>query len=388
MLTVRWILFPPVLSIFVFAASYWFGNREYAEDFPSIVWSLTISVYICLCGISAAHLLKNDRRSLSVVACLAQGLLLSVLGVNSGARSLAWVGLLIFLSGLFIAFLSTTHEHSVPDIDLTSQHIPVESLGGDVSTDQLFSKFGLPIATTDESGSIEEATNEFMEALDLRPEQVLGETITNLISGEEGEIDLPTGKWYLRMIKQSAHCYFLLNPTQDGRPQIGAATARPAAAEVIFVDEQSGLYPAAYRAMRGAEEVARSQKFKRPLCGVLAQLSFEMATGVSLSGEQKDMLIVAFLQKVKEILRDTDCGFLTDDRDTVLLLLPETQQQGAKSLITRLQTLPQDVFEEDIRSAVGPRVTAAMHYNSGANSGVDFDSFMVSLEQAFAGAKI
>jgi hypothetical protein len=119
---------------------------------------------------------------------------------------------------------------------------------------------------------------------------------------------------------------------------------------------------------------------------MLLELTFDASPSVTLSDKQFDMLRKAFAAKVKGVLRTTDCGFLMDDQKQIQLLLPETPQVGAKTLMSRLLLLPQDVFDEDIRLAVNPKVRAGMYFYNGASK-LEYGVFTATLEQAFANAK-
>jgi CO/xanthine dehydrogenase Mo-binding subunit len=97
--------------------------------------------------------------------------------------------------------------------------------------------------------------------------------------------------------------------------------------------------------------------------------------------EQEVMLDNAFKTRVQSVLRTTDCGFLMPD-GRVQVLLPETSQTGAKSLQGKVLALPLEVFDEEIRTAVNPKATCVMFYNSDATR-MDYSMFSASLEEAF-----
>jgi hypothetical protein len=146
-------------------------------------------------------------------------------------------------------------------------------------------------------------------------------------------------------------------------------------------DKASGLYTDDYRKIRGPEEVSRAQRYKRPLSGLLISLSFDPNSDVKLTGEQSAMLGNAFKSRTQSMLRATDCGFLMND-GRVQILLPETPQAGAKTLLSRITTMPQDVFDEEIRNAVNPRVRGGLFFYNGANR-MEYGIFSAALEEAF-----
>lgn len=130
----------------------------------------------------------------------------------------------------------------------------------------------------------------------------------------------------------------------------------------------------------------RAQRYKRSLSGMLLELMFNPGEGIKISDEQKAMLNNAFATKVKSALRAMDCGFFMEDRFRIQLLLPETPQAGAKTLMSRLLLLPQDVFEEEIRAAVNPKVKAGMFFYNGATK-MEYGIFSATLEEAFTKSK-
>jgi hypothetical protein len=113
----------------------------------------------------------------------------------------------------------------------------------------------------------------------------------------------------------------------------------------------------------------------------LVAISFEPSSDVKLTHEQEEILDGTFKSRVQAALRTTDCGFLTSDGRTQILL-PETPQAGAKTLLSRIITLPQDIFDEEIRTAVNPRVRGGLFFYNGA-SRMEYGIFAAALEEAF-----
>jgi hypothetical protein len=64
------------------------------------------------------------------------------------------------------------------------------------------------------------------------------------------------------------------------------------------------------------------------------------------------------------------------------LLLPETPQAGAKTLLSRIITMPQDIFDEAIRTAINPRVKGGMFFYNGA-ARMEYGIFSAALEESF-----
>jgi PAS domain-containing protein len=379
----RWIFFPPFFSVFILISTVALHRKEAAFSVPAIVWGLTIATYVCLCGISALHISKRNTRYDAGLSLLAQGLLLSVVAVQAGVVVFTWIGLVLFLIGLLCVFMYTTRREAI--IDVTPRDPYAIDM---VDWDQLLSKLGIPICYTDTEGMVEEVTSAFLEATGRHAEEVIGKVITTIIPTDSGTVMLPSGKWWLETIENNSRNYFYLRPTRDGKPhkEQPLAQKKSASGDILLIDHDTGLYTNAYRKLRGPEEVSRAQRYKRPLSGMLLELTFDASPSVSLSEQQFDMLRNAFATKVQGVLRTTDCGFWMDDQRQIQLLLPETPQVGAKTLMSRLLLLPQDIFDEDIRLAVNPKVRAGMYFYNGMSK-IEYGVFTATLEQAFANAK-
>lgn len=383
----RWLLFPPVLSVVLLCVAFVFRSGEAAFAVPAIVWGMIIASYVCMCAVSMFHIMKRDMSIMPVLTFLSQGLILSTVSIHLGAYGLSWFGLLLFLVGLGSSFVYSTKDHVSIDF-ATAQAAQEEA---EESSDNIFTKLGLPACFADQDGIIEEATVAFFEAVAKKPEDIVGEQIGAILSpDDEGELELPSGSWWLKNVNTSSRRYYILMPTKDGKPLSEADMVRPivqqggAGLAASLIDPATGLYTEEYRDIRAQEEVARSQKYKRPLSSILTELTFDAR---ELSPEHVQMIKTAFAQKVKEVLRDTDCGFWMDGRDKILILLPETQQAGAKTLASKLQLLPNDVFDEEIREAVHAKVTVGIFFCNGSTPSMDLGVVLGSLDHSFDSTK-
>jgi PAS domain-containing protein len=322
--------------------------------------------------------MKGDDRYDSGISSLTQGLLLSVMSLQFGVTFMAWIGLVLFLIGLAMTFFYATRRSA--EVMPSFEAAPQDDGGAAARIDSLIEKLGLPICYTDSKGVIAGATAFFCEALGKEPDSVIGSMISDILPIDSEEVVLETGKWWLRQEKDGARYYFSLRPTQDYKPEQATVVSAPPDARSIY-EQTTGLYTDDYRKIRGPEEVSRAQRYKRPLSGLLLSLSFEPSNDVKLTGDQVAMLDNAFKTRVQAALRTTDCGFLMAD-GRVQVLLPETPQAGAKTLLGRITTMPQDIFDEEIRTAVNPRVRGGMFFYNGA-SRMEYGIFSAALEEAF-----
>jgi PAS domain-containing protein len=382
----RWLFFPPVFSSLLLILSAILHNRDSAVRIPETVWGITVAAYVCLCAVSLFFIMRGETKYNKGIAALAQGLLLSVMSLQLGAMFLSWIGLILFLVGLALTFFYATKPEADDEV-YEQSGVPDDDGGALRRIDNILEKLSLPVCYTNSQGIIAGATSSFCEALSREADDIVGRLISELLPVDGEEAILESGTWWITQEKDGARHYFYLSPTPDGRPaQSAAAAVASSDGGSSIYDKATGLYTDEYRKIRGPEEVSRSQRYKRPLSGLLLSLVFEPATGVALTLEQETMLSNAFRSRIQEALRTTDCGFLMGD-GRIQLILPETPQAGAKILLSRVITMPQDLFDEEIRTALNPRVKGGMFFYNGA-SRMEYGIFSAALEEAFIKSKV
>jgi hypothetical protein len=324
------------------------------------------------------------------IALLAQGVLLPVLSLQLGSMSLAWIGLAMFMVGLSLSFFYATqgqvamYDASAPQPNEEDKEAERERI------ERVLTKLNLPVCITDSRGEVIGGTPLFYEVTGKVWEDVEGELVSGVIPIDDEEMTLPSGKWYVTQAKEGERYYFILSPTPDGKPapeakSISAPQDLDGFGLSGIFDKATGLFTDEYRKMRGPEEISRAQRYKRMISGMLLELYFTPLGDVQITEQQQKMLKNAFAMRVKAALRTMDLGFLTGDY-RIQILLPETPQTGAKTLVSRMLTLPRDVFDDEIRSALNPKVKAGM-YTYGGTTRMEYAAFCATLEQAFASAK-
>ena len=386
----RWLSFPPVISSVLLLFTVLLGNKSTATSVPFLIWGVFIAAYVCICSVSLYFISqKNGRYSLGI-SLIAQGLLLSVLSQQFGAFIISWLGMLLFFSGLIgVFFYVTQGETSMHDVENPPPG-DLESLNAAEreSMTNLLWKFSFPIAVTDSKGVIIGANQSFYDALGSEPGSIEGNIINEVLPLDEDEVSLDSGHWWISQAKEGSRFYFSLLPTPNCKPMEQVKTPSShhhGGGEVSIFDPATRLYTDEYRKIRGPEEVARAQRYTRQLSGILLELSFEPASEFNVSPQQRDMLFQAFSIKVKSLLRSMDCAFMLGDQ-RIQILLPETPGGGAKTLLSRLTTIPQTVFDEQIRDALNPKVKAGMYFYNGAQR-MEYGIFSATLEEALMKAK-
>jgi PAS domain-containing protein len=379
----RWVLFPPVISIFLLIPTALFHNREQAVDIPAVIWGATIAAYLCFCCLSAFFISRNDREHNIGVALLSQGMLLMVVSLRAGSPLLAWLGLVSFVIGLTLSFYYTTNERDVGD-STDSNRVEADNNEIRERIDSLVEKLALPMCITDAKGMVIGVTSKFCEATGKSEEDLTGEVVSEILPLDQDTVVFDSGMWWISQIKEGARYYFSLLPTEDCKPASEQHIAS-APEGVSIYDPETGLCVEEYRLIRGPQEISRSQRYKRSVSGILIELMFNPGKDVNLSEQQKHMMFVAFGTRIRHALRIPDCGFLLPD-NRIQLILPETPIGGAKTLLSRLLTLPQDIFDDAIREAVHPKVKAGVFFYNGTTK-MEYGIFSAALEEDFLKSK-
>ncbi len=362
-----------------------FHNREAAYSLPAVLLGGVIAAYLCLCAASGFFISRRDSRFLPGIFGLAQGVLLMTMSLQMGSTFFAWLGLVLLLVGMIVVFFHATGgTRTLRDVGEDTGGLEQQNALERERMENLLSKLSLPICITDSKGIVLGATPRFFEAIGKEQGEIEGEVVGEVLPLDREEVAFESGTWWIEQTKEGSRHYFSLLPTKDCKPvkqqAQGAAAQKPAGLSIQ--DAATGLYTDEYRKIRGPEEVARAQRYRRWLSGLLVELVFDVADRSGLSDQHREMLFGAFAQKVKASLRSMDCGFLMS-KGRIQILLPETPQAGAKTLLSRLMLIPQDVFDEDIRNAIRPQVKGGLFFFNGTPP-MDYNIFSASLEESFA----
>lgn len=382
-----WLYFPPLSSFILLFIAAIFHNREQAYSLPVVLLGGLTAAYLCLCAVSIFYISARDKRYLGSICCLAQALLLMTISLQMGSTFFAWIGMVLLLMSLIVVFFHVTGgSRSLHDAGEAEEDDEERNAQERERTENLLAKLALPICITDSKGIVLGATPRFFEAAGREPGEIEGEIIEDILPLDRGEVLFESGAWWIEQAQEGARHYFSLLPTKECRPVREQAPAfKPAGLSIQ--DPATGLYIDEYRKIRGPEEVARAQRYRRWLSGLLIELNFDGAdNNIGLPDKQREMLFNAFAQKVKGSLRSMDCGFLMPSKQRVQILLPETPQTGAKTLLGRLMLIPQDAFDEDVRNATRPSVKGCLFFFNG-NPPMDYNIFSAALEESFAKMK-
>ncbi len=149
------------------------------------------------------------------------------------------------------------------------------------------------------------------------------------------------------------------------------------------MDADTGLYSKKYSTKRVPEELGRAGRYRRWLCGILLKVTFTSFPGLGRRPDLEEAFFSAYAQYVKAEIRDSDMGFYLGDRE-ILLLLPETPQQGAKETSLRLVDLPEELLELKGDLPFSVDIQYGFMYYSG-NYPLTYEQFMQKLYSSLGG---
>ena len=379
----RWIWFPPFFSVFLLIIMSFLGRAGRGDSLPSIVWGVFLASYICLCSLSAFFIVAKETRYNLGIFLLSQGLLLSFVSPKLGLNLLGWLGFIVLLIGIFIGFYQATNESEALSSMEGTNHSEVEDNTDHLA--ELISKISLPICITNTKGIIIGMNAAFSSAVGRTEESILKEAVSDILPIDQEETEFASGHWWIAQNQQGKRHFFTLYPTEGCLPPKNTSsdfTPSVSSSGSQFIDAETGLYTSNYQDIRVPEELERSRRYRRWLSAGIVSLEFSPPKDSPLSEQHKQMLFNAFATRVKEALRSVDAGFLMKNQ-RILILLPETAQSGAKTFMGRILTIPQDVFDDDIRDHVHPTANGGIFFYNGTPP-MEYEVFMGSLEEALA----
>lgn len=377
--------FPPFFSVFALVLMSFLGSTGRGERLPSIVWGVFLAAYICLSSLSAFFIVARDTRYSLGIFLLAQGLLFSIVGPKLGFNLLGWLGFIVLLVGIFIGFYQATHESEALSAMESAHDSEAEDRTDHVAG--LISKISLPICITNTKGVIVGLNAAFASAVGREEGSILKEAVSDILPIDQEETEFASGHWWISQNQQGKRHFFTLYPTEGCLPPQNTSTdlASPIYSNnggPQFIDAETGLYTSSYQDIRVPEELERARRYRRWLSAGLVSLEFSPPKESPLSEQHKQMLFNAFATRVKEALRSVDAGFLMKNQ-RILILLPETAQSGAKTFMGRVLTIPQDVFDDDIREHVHPTASGGIFFYNGTPT-MEYEVFLGTLEEALA----
>jgi GGDEF domain-containing protein len=141
-------------------------------------------------------------------------------------------------------------------------------------------------------------------------------------------------------------------------PAVKIPEAEPVTGECAIVDAESGLYTPYYMKYKAESDVQACRRYKRRLAVILFQLEFESKNLIVPSDEAKKTAFTAFAQMTAISIRPCDAAYRVGE-DEIAVFLPDTSQQGAKIVLTRLVNNMKKIGLVEVPELVAAHLTDA-----------------------------
>ena len=372
-----WFTIPPLLSLPVSIFLMAFGRSTDRISIGAPLWFLLLLLYLAL---SLAYAFSVKQMLLSRLLPLqmaAQGVLVCLVSLEAGTPPIIpWIGVAIGASG-FASLANLFSRHGQPPTQSNVQESFAKGTP-EAAPEQTADDSPFPNVTASPEGIIVRANSAFKElSEDETPE---GKSVTEFFVPGNQEETIGGKSQLIFQKKRDGLLYFTMMDPPKTKAAKGTASLK---AGVELFDPATGLYTKEYSTIRGPEELSRAARYRRWLCGVLLQLLYTYLPGLERRPDLEEAFFMAYVQYFKSEIRDSDMGFNLG-AGTLLLLLPETPQQGAKDTSIRLITLPDPLMEMKKDYPFSVNMEYGFHYYSG-NHHISFEQFTEKLYSSLAG---
>lgn len=368
-----WITLPPFVSLPIAVALFFLGGQSAPLKTGAPFWALLMIVYFILCAAYASAIRRKSFHLLYPVQLLSQGMIATVVSLESGTiPMISWLGVLSAVSGAFILlnhFLrEKTHSREIAPLPAGSSYDALAAPG--------IAHIPLPALITDSQGIVLERNEAFASLVPGGASA--GKPVTDYFI--PGEDSAPLGNREYAVFQAPFNGVFFFALVELPKQRKKNASARGA---VSLLDPATGLYSSEYASIRIPEELSRAFRYRRWLCGVLLDVEYTYIPGLNYQEDKENSFIEAFSAFVRSTIRDSDMAFYLGDRK-ILILLPETPQQGAKDVSLKLMDLPESLEELKKSFPFSVEIEYGFVYFSG-NYPMTKDQFLEKLQSNLGG---
>ena len=313
----KWLSVPPVVFLLTLALPRFLGSPEDVVFVDRSLWAMVALLFIVFTVLYALFILHGFDSGLLPLQCVLQGMMLCPLALNSGARMVEWLGVILATGGA-VALVSAYHQEQMQHV-IASVHKAREAE----------SHIPVPFAITDSGGNIVNVSNAMLDASGLSHEEVDGQSIGLILTPGEETVELKGRTWdILQKSMDGEHFYFQL---EEPKPE-PAPTLAQAADSDPYIDAATTLNTFRYVTTRLNEELYRLRRYGSPLTVFLLR--------IALPGSEEDAKapFIAFCTLLKKNLRELDFAANTKGTD-VMIALPECRAASAESVLRRILSL-------------------------------------------------
>ena len=370
-----WITLPPFVSLPIALVLFIIGGQSSPVSIGVSFWALLLIVYFILCGAYAAAIQKGLFRLLTSLQLLTQGLIATAVSLESGTLPIIpWTGVLAAATGSIILLHAFLRGGSI----VKAGDSPFESeWEAPPPTGPSSVNIPLPTVTTDSKGVIVEA-NEAFSAL-VGQETPPGSPVTDFFIPGETTATFNGRQFSVFQAPVGGLFFFAFMEYPSERRGGGGGKN-----SVALRDQHSGLYSRQYADIRIPEELSRASRYRRWLSGVLLAVQYTYSPGQNYQEDQEKSFFQALSAFILQNIRGSDVAFNMDG-GKILILLPETPQQGAKEVSLKLKDLPEPLLELIDSAPFTVAVDYGFLYYSG-NYSMNQDQFLEKINESLKGA--
>ncbi len=332
-----WVSLPPLISIPIAAALFLLGGQTEQVGIGAPFWALLMIIYVLITGVYALAIIKDLMHLLPPLQLLSQGLIIAGMSLTLGVfQIMSWIGVISVVSGAIILlnFFLRFHGRQLPEEEEYLLDDQGQPSGSNLDT------IPVPALTVDSTGKIVEANSAFLAIAPGSEEQ--GAQVTSFLIPGEQTATLGQKSYAVFQAPKGEVFFFAL--VELPAKIRGANLSAPGGAGLKLIDDKTGLYTPEYASIRIPEELGRAFRYRRWLSSVLLAVDFSYNPGMNYEQELEKKFMKAFAIFVRSVIRASDMAFILDERK-ILLLLPETPQQGAKEVSIKLKILPESIEE-------------------------------------------
>ncbi len=372
-----WATLPPLISLPLSLILVAFGSEMHKVSAGAPLWVLLLLLYFALTMMYVFSIKNGLYTQMTPLQMATQGIMICIVSMEAGAPPiLPWVGVVIAVSGFFMIIHFFMHRQT-PRSSAAEQALVSADTAGGAGTSPETTPF--PLVVTDDEGVIVQANASFK---DLTGDALAeGKSVMTFFTPGETEGVVGGKKHAVFQKAKDGLFHFLLI---DNPPPVKSTKVQETSSGTDLFDPKTGLYSRKYAQLRIKEELSRANRYRRWLCGILLKVNCAYLPGLGKQPTLEDTFLVAYVQYIKNTIRESDMGFFMGERE-ILLLLPETPQQGAKDTALKLIDLPEPLLEMTKDYPFATEIEYGFLYYSG-NYPLVYDQFIQKLYSSLGGS--
>ncbi len=327
-----WLTFPPVLSIPLALLTLFLQGTGDRQAYSGASLLLLGSLYLFVTATYTLASMRESSLSRFSLQLVAQGIFVNIIAQHLGTYAiLPWAANATTIVGLILlagSLLRTPDTAARPSPRSPSEGVAPSS---GLSVEDI----PAPFLSASEEGSVLSANGEMLKLLGKDVSSVVGHPVTDFLPLGEDSVSIQ-GRQFSMGHRQAGDVFHF---TLLERGNTGGGAAQRTITVLEIVDPETLLFTKAYGDVRIPEEISRASRYRRWLSSVFFRVEFHSLPGTHPDAARENYFVAEFCKFVKANTRESDLAFFLGNRQ-VIILLPETPQQGAKDVETKLIQIP------------------------------------------------